>query len=50
MYQLVYTEEVLLTKKVCKWVSATKEFPENIFWVAECELFVEMISIVEMSP
>lgn len=50
MHQLFYTDRVLLTKQVCKWVSATEEFPEYIFWVAECELFMEMLSIVEMAP
>ena len=39
-----------LTKKVSKRVPATEEFPEDIFWVAECELIMEMISIVEVTP
>lgn len=39
-----------LTQKICKRVSATKEFPEYVLWVAECEGFVEMVSIVEMTP
>lgn len=39
-----------LTKKVCKRVSGTKEFPENIFWVTERERFMEMLSIVEVRP
>lgn len=47
---ILYTETLWLTKKVCKWVSATKEFPEDIIWVAECELFVEVISIVKVAP
>lgn len=49
-YQLLYTEIERLTKKVCKWVSATEEFPEDVFWVAECEAFMEMVSVVEMAP
>lgn len=31
---------------MCKWVTATEEFPEDVLRVAECEVFVEMISIV----
>lgn len=45
-----YTQIVLLTKKVRKWVSATKEFPEDIVRITECEWLVEMLSIVEMAP
>ncbi len=26
-----------LTKEVCKWILSTKEFPEDILWIAECE-------------
>lgn len=39
-----------LTKKVCERVSATKEFPEDVIWVAECEGVVEVVSIVVMVP
>ena len=37
-----------LTKEVSKRVSASKEFPEDVVWVSECERFLEMISVVEM--
>ena len=49
-YQLLHTETIRLTEKVCKRVSASEEFPEDVVWVTECERFVEMISVVEMSP
>lgn len=38
------------TEEVCKWVAASEEFPEDVIWVAECEMFVEMLSVVEMAP
>ncbi len=44
----LYGETELLTKEV-EWVSASKEFPEDVFWVAECERFMEMFSVVEMA-
>lgn len=40
----------VLTKKVCKWVPASEEFPEDVLWVAERERFLEVVTIVEMTP
>lgn len=39
-----------LTEEVCERVSAAEEFPEDVFWVAECEVVVEGLSIVVMAP
>lgn len=50
IYQFIYIRVERRTEKVCKRVAASEEFPEDVLWVAECERFMEMVSIVEMTP
>lgn len=39
----------MLTEEICKWISTTKEFPEDILWITECEAATEVITIIIMS-
>lgn len=39
----------MLTKEISKRISTPKELPEDVFWIAEREPFVEVITIVVMS-
>lgn len=38
----------ILTKEVCKRISAAEEFPENILWITECEPATEVITVVKV--
>lgn len=38
-----------LTKEVCKRILSTKEFPEDILWIAECESKVVAIKVPSSS-
>lgn len=38
--------ETALTKEICKWISASEEFPENVIWVSECKAAASKVTEV----